>query len=101
VQGGTVHLRIASPFGVQGTLTATFSTPGSAPIIKTVQLTTAAQQSPDIALTATEMRSLLGHTATLSVSGTVSSPSGAVTLTPTQALNVTSTFEIILSTTES
>jgi hypothetical protein len=101
VQGGTVHLRIASPFGVQGTLTATFSTPGSGPIVKTVQLTTAAQQSPDIALTATEMRSLLGHTATLSVSGTVSSPSGAVTLTPTQALNVTSTFEIILSTTES
>lgn len=101
VQGGTVHLKIASPFGVQGTLTATFSATGSAPIIKTVQLTTAAQQSPDITLTAAEMRSLLGHIATLSVSGTVSSPSGSVTLTPTQALDVTSTFEIILSTTES
>jgi len=101
VQGGTIHLKIASPFGVQGTLTATLSTPGAAPIVKTVQLTTAAQQSPNIALTATEMRSLLGQTATLTVTGTVSSPSGAVTLTPTQALDVTSTFEIILSTTES
>lgn len=100
VQGGTVHVSIASPFGVQGTLTATFNAPGAQPIVKTIPLTTAAQQNPDISLTATELRSLLGHTATLSVSGSVSSPSGSVMLTPTQVLRVTSTFEIILSTTE-
>jgi hypothetical protein len=100
VQGGAVHLVIASPFGVQGTLTATFSAPGAQPIVKTIPLTTAAQQSPDITLTAAELRSLLGQTASLSVSGSVSSPSGSVTLTPTQVLRVTSTFEIILSTTE-
>ena len=101
VQGGTLHLAISSPFGVQGTLTATFSAPGAAAIVKTIPLTTAAQQTPDVSLTATELRSLLGHTATLTVSGTVSSPSGTVTLTPTQVLDVKSTFEIILSTTES
>lgn len=101
VQGGTLHLNIASPFGVQGTLTATFSAPGAAAIVKTIPLTTAAQQSPDVSLTAAELRTLLGHTASLTVSGSVSSPSGAVTLTPTQVLRVTSTFEIILSTTES
>jgi hypothetical protein len=101
VQGGTLHLTIASPFGVQGTLTATFSAPGAAPIVKTIPLTTAAQQSPDVSLTAAELRTLLGKTASLSVSGSVSSPSGTVTLTPTQVLRVTSTFEIILSTTES
>jgi hypothetical protein len=100
VQGGTLHLGITSPFAVQGTLTATFSAPGAAPIVKTVPLTTAAQQSPDISLTASELRSLLGHSTDLSVSGSVSSPSGTVTLTPTQVLRVTSTFEIILSTTE-
>ena len=101
VQGGTVHLVIASPFGVQGTLTATFSVPGAASIVKSVQLTTAAQQAPDISLTAAELKSLLGHTTNLTVSGSVSSPTGAVTLTPTQVLKVTSTFQIILSTTES
>jgi hypothetical protein len=37
----------------------------------------------------------------LDVSGSVNSPSGTVTLTPTQALQVNSTFQIILSTTES
>ena len=100
VQGGTLHLNIASPFGVQGTLTATFNAPGAAPIVKSIALTTAAQQAPDVSLTATELRSLLGHTADLSVSGSVSSPSGAVTITPTQVLKVNSTFEIILSTTE-
>lgn len=100
VQAGTLHLAISSPFGVQGTLTATFTAPGSSPIVKTIPLTTAAQQAPDVSLTATELRALLGHTASLSVSGTVSSPSGTVTLTPTQVLNVKSTFEIILSTTE-
>ena len=53
-----------------------------------------------VSLTAAELRSLLGHTANLTVSGSVSSPSGSVTVTPTQVLRVTSTFEIILSTTE-
>jgi hypothetical protein len=101
VQGGTLHLVITSPFGIQGTLTATFNAPGAAPIVKTIPLTTAAQQAPDISLTGAELRTLLGHTADLTVSGSVSSPSGAVTLTPTQVLKVTSTFEIILSTTES
>jgi len=100
VQAGTLHLAISSPFGVQGTLTATFTTPGASPIVKTIPLTTAALQKPDVSLTATELRALLGHIATLTVSGTISSPTGTVTLTPTQVLNVTSTFEIILSTTE-
>ena len=101
VQGGTLHLTIDSPFGVQGTLTATFGVPGGQPIVKSIPLTTAAQQSPDVSLTATELRSLLGHTANLSVSGTVNAPSGSVTITPTQVLKVNSTFEIVLSTTES
>ena len=100
VQGGTVHLIIDSPFGVQGTLTATFSAPGVSSIVKTISLTTAAHQTPDLSLTATELRALLGHTSDLTVSGSVNSPSGSVTLTPTQALKVTSTFQIILSTTE-
>jgi hypothetical protein len=101
VQGGTLHLVIASPFGVQGSLTATFTAPGAAPITKSLALTTAAQQTPAISLTADELRSLLGKSVTLNVSGTVSSPSGTVTLTPTQVLEVNSTFQITLSTTES
>lgn len=101
VQGGTIHLAIASPFGVQGTLTATIAAPGTAPIVKSLPLTTAAQQTQDITLSADELRSLLGKSVTLDVSGTVSSPSGTVTLTPTQQLKVNSTFQIILSTTES
>lgn len=101
VQSGTLHLDIASPFGVQGTLTATFSAAGTASITKTLPLTTAAQQTADISLSAAELRSLLGKSVTVDVSGTVSSPSGTVTLTPTQKLQVNSTFQIILSTTES
>lgn len=100
VQGGALHLDINSPFGVQGTLTATFSVPGGAQIVKSIPLTTAATQAADVALTAAELRSLLGHTANLTVSGSVNSPSGSVTLTPTQVLRVTSTFQITLSTTE-
>lgn len=100
VQGGTLHLGIDSPFGIQGTLTATFSVPGVSPIVKTVPLTTAAHQTPDISLTAAELRAMLGHTNDLTVSGSVSSPTGSVTLTPTQVLKVNSTFQIILSTTE-
>jgi hypothetical protein len=72
-----------------------------APITKTLPLTTAAQQTQDVTLTASELRSLLGSSVTLDVSGSVNSPSGTVTLTPTQALQVNSTFQIILSTTES
>ncbi|HEY2379139.1 MAG TPA: hypothetical protein VGH98_24370 [Gemmatimonadaceae bacterium] len=101
VQGGALHLNIDSPFGVQGTLTATFSVPGGAQIVKSIPLTTAATQTLDVPLTAAELRSLLGHTADLTVSGSVNSPSGSVTLTPTQVLRVTSTFQITLSTTES
>jgi hypothetical protein len=102
VQGGTLHLSIASPFGVQGTLTASFAIPGNATsIVKSIPLTTAANQTVDVSLTAAELKSLLGHNATLSVSGSVTAPTGSVTLTPTQALQVTSTFQIILSTTES
>jgi hypothetical protein len=101
VQGGTLHLVIASPFGVQGTLTATFSAPGATPIVKQLPLTTAAQQTVDLSLDAAELRSLLGKSVTLDISGSVSSPSGTVTLTPTQVLKVNSTFQIILSTTES
>jgi hypothetical protein len=86
---------------VQGSLTATFTAPGAAPITKSLALTTAAQQTPAISLTADELRSLLGKSVTLNVSGTVSSPSGTVTLTPTQVLEVNSTFQITLSTTES
>lgn len=100
VQGGTLHLTIASPFGVQGTFTASFNAAGTSPIVKTIPLTTATQQSPDISLSAAEMRSLLGHDVSLAISGSVTSPSGSVTITPTQVLKVTSTIEIILSTTE-
>lgn len=101
VQAGALHLAIDSPFGVQGTLTATFNVPGGAQIVKSIPLSTAATQSVDVALTAAELKSLLGHAANLTVSGSVSSPSGSVTLTPTQVLRVTSTFQITLSTTES
>jgi len=102
VQGGTLRLKIDSPFGVQGTLTATFGIQGSSTsIVKSVPLSTAASQTVDVSLTTAELKSLLGHTADLNVSGSVSSPSGSVTLTPTQVLKVTSTFQIILSTTES
>lgn len=100
VQGGALKLNIDSPFGVQGTLTATFSVPGGAQIVKSIPLTTASTQTAVVPLTAAELRSLLGHTANLTVSGSVNSPSGSVTLTPTQALRVTSTFQITLSTTE-
>jgi hypothetical protein len=48
-----------------------------------------------------ELRTLLGHNADLSVSGSVSAPGGSVTITPVQVLKVNSTFEIVLSTTES
>ena len=101
VQSGALHLSIDSPFGVQGTLNATFSVPGGAQIVKQIPLSAATTQSVDVPLTATELRSLLGHTASLTVSGSVNSPSGSVTLTPTQVLRVTSSFQITLSTTES
>ena len=100
VQGGALRLTVANPFGVQGQLDAVITAAGMAPITKTIVLSSSATSTPRVDLTADELRAMLGKSVTLTVGGVVSSPSGTVTLDPTQVLKVKSDFELTISTTE-
>jgi hypothetical protein len=95
-QEGALNLVIANPFNVTGNLTLTLAGAGS-PIVKSVALA-AGNTTSSIAFTNAELRSILGHNATLSFGGMVN---GTTTVTPGQTVTVGSRLELTLSTEES
>ena len=104
VQGGSVVLTIRNPFAVEGQLTATLTAPGAAPVSRDLTFPVGGLSSPPtvlrVPLTADELARLMGSSnVTVDVSGNVTAPNGAVTVTPTQVFGVSTMLEIILSTT--
>jgi hypothetical protein len=104
VQGGSVVLTVRNPFAVEGQLTATLTAPGAAPVSRDLTFPVGGLSAPPtvlrVPLTADELARLMGSSnVTVDVSGTVTAPSGAVTVTPTQVFGVSTMLEIILSTT--
>lgn len=94
VLSGALLLTIVNPFTVTSNLTVTLKPDNGAAITKplTLGLGTTTQS---IALLQSELKSLLGHNVTLTVTGTPSS-SGAVTISPKQAVVVTAKLDISL-----
>ena len=95
VQKGSLLLTIVNPFTVTGTLTVKLTPSGGTTITKTVPLqlgTTTAS----IDFTAVELKSLLGRSVAISYAGAVNSTAGAVSVTPRQAVVVTTRLDINL-----
>ena len=104
VQGGAVVLTVRNPFAVDGSLTATLTAPGETPVTRDIQLPlgglTSAPTVVRVALTADELARLMGKSdVTVAVTGSVTAPSGTLTVTPTQVFGVSTMLEVILSTT--
>ena len=104
VQGGAVVLTVRNPFAVEGQLTATLTAPGAVPVTRDLTFPVGGLSSPPtvlrVPLTADELARLMGSSdVTVDVSGNVTAPNGAVTVTPTQVFGVSTMLEIILSTT--
>lgn len=102
VQGGALRLTVDNPFGVGGTVDVRLAAPNATPIAKRIDLpATPERTTQSVPLSADELRSLLGQNpVTVDVSGTVSAPSGAVTVEPGQELRAKAELELTLSTTE-
>ena len=103
ITGGAVILSITNPFAVGGSLSLDFSAPNGARVTKAFALavggTGSAPSTIRIPLTATEINSLVGQkNVAITVSGTVSSPSGAVTVTPMERMALKALVEATIVT---
>ena len=94
VQRGALLLTIVNPFAVTGSLTVKLTPQGGATITKVVPLALNSTTAT-ITLEGPELRSLLGHTVTVSYSGSVSA-TGPVNVSPRQAVVVTSRLDVEL-----
>lgn len=95
VKEGALVLTIANPFGVTGTLNVTFT--GVSVGAKSIALA-AGTSTQRIAFTGAEIKQLLGRDVVMNISGPVSGPATGVTVTPNQALNITSKLDLTLTT---
>jgi hypothetical protein len=95
VTSGTLFLTITNPFAVTGNLSLAISG-GPATITKAVTLATGTSTA-SVAFTAAELRSILGFTTNLTLSGTVN---GTTTVTPAQTLAVATRLQLAVSTEE-
>jgi hypothetical protein len=95
VQSGSLLLGITNPFTVGGTLTVSLAAAGGATITKSITLATGTS-SPKIDFNKTELAALLGRNVTLTFSGPVNGTAGSVTVSPKQAVVVTSRLDLNL-----
>ena len=93
VLGGALLLTIANPFAVAGTLTVRLAPSGGTPVIKSVPLV-AGTSTPSVSFTQSEIKSLLGHAVTLTISGAVNASSGTVSISPKQVVAVTTKLDL-------
>lgn len=96
VQSGSLLLTIVNPFTVTGTLTVKLTPQGGATITRTVTLAAGNSTPPPITFTAAELKSLLGRSVAISYAGAVNSTAGPVTISPRQAVVVTTRLDINL-----
>lgn len=103
ITSGAVILTITNPFAVGGSLSLEFSAPNGAHVSKAFTLnvggTGTAPSTIRLDLTAAEINSLVGQkNVAITVSGTVSSPNGPVTVTPTERMALTALVEATIVT---
>ena len=98
VQDGAIDLTITNPFGVAGPVTLRLTPTGGGAVVKSFALGAGPSSTSRVEFTASELRSLLGQTVDMSLTGTVTGQSGTVTITPTQAVSVTTRLQMTLST---
>lgn len=94
VTSGALLLHVVNPFAVTGTLTVSFIPQGGTPITKSLTLAPGTTDRT-IAFTQAELQQLLGTNVTIAFSGPVSA-SGPVSVTPKQAVTVTSKLDLSL-----
>jgi hypothetical protein len=99
IQSGALVLEVDNPFNVTGTLSLTLGAPGHSVTRQTAIVP--GQSERRVEFTGAELRSVLkGEEATLSATGSISATGESITLRPDQILNMTSRFELTLTTTE-
>jgi hypothetical protein len=97
VQSGGLVLSITNPFQVAGILNLRLTPDGGAPINKTVTLSIAsAATTQRVDFSKSELRALLGHTVTMTIAGAVTSngSNGSTSVSPKQAVVVTSRLDL-------
>lgn len=99
VQGGSLVLDIANPFGVTGNMTLRLTSSGMTPIQKTVPLAAGSSRAV-VDLTPQELRSMLGREVSAAATGSVSA-SQPLKLTPSQAIQITARLTLVLGPKES
>lgn len=98
IEGGAIILGIRNPFTVGGSLSISLRSPDGAQIARTLTLPAGGPNAPEttlrLGLTEAEINSILGQpNVVTTVSGNVSSPTGAVTVLPTQVIIVKTSVE--------
>ena len=95
VQSGALLLDFDNPFAVSATLTVRATPAGGQSITKPVALVPGAS-SQKVSFTQAEIRALLGHRITLTLSGAVNDAAGSITITPRQVVKVTTRIDLAL-----
>lgn len=102
ISGGALVLTVQNPFAVQGTVNVDVTAPNGTHLTKSVALPlggpTTGPQTVRIPLTASEINSLVGQTGVaIAITGSVSAPAGAVTVTPTQKIVLNTMVEATIT----
>jgi hypothetical protein len=103
IAGGAVILEVHNPFAVGGSLSLDFKAPNGAHVVKGFTLGVGgAGSAPSIIrldLNTAEINSLVGQKdVAITISGSVSSPNGAVTVTPMERMAITTLVEATIVT---
>lgn len=95
VDNGALLLTIVNPFNVTGPLTVSFAPAGGSLISRTVALGLGTT-NPSIAFNQAELGQLLGHNVIVTFAGPLNATGGNVTVSPKQAVVVTSRLDLNL-----
>jgi hypothetical protein len=103
IAGGAVILGIHNPFAVGGSLSLDFKAPNGAHVVKSFTLGVGGPDSPlstiRLGLTQSEINSLIGQKdVAITITGNVSSPNGAVVVTPLERMAITTLVEATIVT---
>ena len=98
IEGGAIILGIRNPFAVGGSLAVSLRAPSGAEVVKSLTLPSggpdAQMATLRLGLTANEINSIVGQPDVVTtVSGSVTAPTGAVTVLPTQVIVVKTSVE--------
>lgn len=95
---GKLLLTITNPFGIQGNFDIAISGGTGGAINRTMTLLPSPTSTTELSFTPAELESLLGHVDLLSLTGAVSSIGGTVPITPTEAVQISTRLELVVTT---